>query len=113
MREDRTIVPVPAPDFQRIDNRIPKLAMMTIDTPRGQIVADEVPGLLTMDFKRPNGATTVGILLYRLIPNVGMIAQLNVASARRTGESLIALCDAIDAEAAKAKEAAEHAGEAS
>lgn len=106
MRETPFIKPIPSADCAHIDLRIPRIPIMMIETPRGQIAADEVPGLLTMDFKRAGGQTKVGIMLYRLLPSVGMICQIDAATARQTGLSLIALADSIDTEEA-AKAAAE------
>lgn len=71
------------------------IGRVSLNTARGVIVADEVPGLSTM-LVGYEGEQTVAVLTYCSAHGVGTFAQIDADLARKFGASLIHLANLLD-----------------
>lgn len=85
--------------FERLESRIAPLGSVTMITPRGEVLVEEMPGFLTLELCFNGHPGSIGIMVYEPAPGraKGMLVQINANQARAIAGSLMELADRLAA----------------
>ena len=81
--------------FMSQTDTVPEVGQITVETPRGPVVAWECPGLTTIKLEGPEHSS-VCVLLYEPTMGEGTFVQMTPALARNVGASLLHLANLVE-----------------
>lgn len=85
--------------YQRSDCSFPRIGPCEMETPRGDVVAHDAPGLLSLEIRDRDGKIiSAAIMVYEPEPGhgLGLIAQLGADAARSFAASLLRIADLME-----------------